>query len=398
MRIHFLLLFLLSSFWILAQNTNQRVYILGNSTIDHRPPAISTPSDETTVPHWISLLAQEANYSFSVGGQYGFLSNFDDLNWFSQWGYDIVPGVWESDVEPFSAANVNSFMLTTANFIQYQPVNEPYPLDESTTVLDATITIFDHAESLQSNMTYFLYQNWPEMDLAQAFPPTIPPQSEIDDYHNQTISSFHEWWINYQDSLLDLRPELNVRLIPIGYLISRILRDEIPGMIAFDELYEDSAPHGRATLYFLAGLINYMAIYEEKAPTSYIVPTIIDPVIRNQYQDIVDFIWDELTRFNLPNGESRVFSSTVTSTVDLKLAASHLTLYPNPTPGLFMITGELADYTIDILDVNGNLYQQLSNIGTSVTVDINNLPIGLYFIRVRNLSNGNISLEKLLRE
>ncbi len=58
--------------------------------------------------------------------------------------------------------------------------------------------------------------------------------------------------------------------------------------------------------------------------------------------------------------------------------------HPNPTPGLFTISGELGDYAIDILDVSGNQYQQLSNTGTSVTVDINGLPVGLYFIRVRN--------------
>ena len=396
---HFLLLLLLIlCYGAQAQNTDQRLYILGNSTIDHRPPAISTPSDETTMPHWIYLLAQEANHTCAVGGQYGFLSNFDDLNWFSQWGYDIVPSVWESDMELLVDANVNSFMLTTANFIQYQPVDESYPLDESTTVLDATLAVFDHAASLQSGMNYYLFQNWPEMDLALAFPPTIPPQSEIDDFHNQTTGSFHDWWISYQDSLLERRPELNVRLIPVGYLISKLLRDEIPGLIAFDELYEDSAPHGRANIYFLAGLINYMALYGEKAPATFTVPTIIDPVIRTQYEDIVDFIWDELIEFNLPNGESRVFQSTLTSTADLVLASSHLSLHPNPTPGLFTISGELGDYAIDILDVSGNLYQQLSNTGTSVTVDINGLPVGLYFIRVRNLTNGNISIEKILRE
>ena len=35
--------------------TNVRNYIFGHSLIVHTPPQFPTPSDETTVPHWLTL-------------------------------------------------------------------------------------------------------------------------------------------------------------------------------------------------------------------------------------------------------------------------------------------------------------------------------------------------------
>ncbi len=382
---------------VFAQNTVDKLFILGNSTIDHRPPAIETPSDETTVPHWIFLLAEEAGYTFAAGGQYGFLSNFDDLNWFSQWGYDIVPGVWESDYEPFSDADINAIMLTTANFIQYQPAHLPYPLDESTTVIEATETVVDYADEQEPGMKYYLYQNWPEMDLMDEFPPNIPSDAEIEDYHNETTGSFHDWWIDYQDSMLVSRPDINLRLIPVGEILSKIQRDLIPDQIPFDELYEDSAPHGRATLYFLAGLVSYMGLFEVEAPANFVVDPIVHQVVIDNYELIVDFIWNELTLFNDANGDSRVFCSNIVNEVDALAIESNIVLYPNPTEGVFTISGSLSSYQIEILDENGSLYETISTDLSLHSIDLSDLPDGLFFVKIENLSNGEIRVEKILK-
>lgn len=381
----------------LAQNTVDKLFILGNSTIDHRPPAIPTPSDETTVPHWIYLLAQEAGANFSVGGQYGFLTNFDDLNWFSQWGYDLVPSAWESDMESYADAGITTLMMTNANFIQYQSPAEPHPLDASTSVVNATQDILDYSDAQQSGIKYYLYENWPEMDLASAYPPTVPPQTEINDFHNQTTGIFHDWWLEYQDSLLSSRPALNLRLIPVGSVLSKIIRDLLPGQIPFEELYEDSAPHGRASLYFLASLVSYMGMFEEKAPSSFVVPEIIHPAIEDNYSLIVDFIWNELITFNDANGNSRVFCQNILAATDLLADENDLILYPNPTAGYFTISGILSSYNIDILDANGAVFQNVNTNLSLQTIDIFNLPEGLFFVRIENVSNGNIVIQKILK-
>lgn len=318
------------SHFINAQNTDHRLFVLGNSTIDHRPPAIPTPNDETTVPYWLYQLSQEAGYDFATGGEYGFLTNHDDLEFSSQWGYDGIPGVWDSEIEPFADADISTILITTANFIQYEAPSGPHPLDANTTVNMATETILDWINAEESGVKFYLYENWPEMDLINAYPPTAPSQSEIDAYHQQTLGSFHDWWIEYQDDLLASRPDLNLRLIPVGSTLSKIIQDLLSDEIPFTELYEDSAPHGRATLYFLASLITYMGMYEEQTPSTFDVPDIVHEVVQDNYESIVDFIWEELTAFNDNNGESRVFCTNVNNSesnvkINVQLAGAYNT-------------------------------------------------------------------------
>ncbi len=383
----------------LGQNTSDhRLFIMGNSTIDHQLQAIPTPSDETSVPHWVYLFAQEANASFAAGGDFGFLTQHDDLNFNSNLGWDIVPGVWDADQEPFADADISSVMFTTANFIQYVGPDDAHPLDAATSVVQSTELLMDWVDQQESGVRYYLYENWPEMDLQQAFPPNLPAQSEIDDYHNETTGPFHDWWLDYQDLVLASRPELNVRMIPVGRILSQILRDEIPGQIPFDEVYEDSAPHGRATLYFLAGMITYMGMYEEITPTGYAVPAIIHPVVRDNYQSLADFIWAELSAFTDDEGRSRVFFNTTTSVSDVDLVEDCIVLNPNPSSGIFTISGMLSAYHLDIIDAQGHVFESLDTEDAALTIDINDLPAGLYFIRMQNKSNLEMSLTKILKQ
>lgn len=290
-----------------AQSLPLRMYVFGHSLIDHRPPLIATPSDETTVPHWLHKMSESAGRSVAIGGQYGFLTNHDDLNLTSQWGYDQVAGVWDPDEGPFAEADVNTVLITAANFIQYVAPDGPHPLDAGTSVIGATSTVFDYVNQQEANVRYYIYGNWPEMDLAQEYPPTEPSPLEIAAYHEQTVGDFATWWTTYQDLMLEARPAYNVRLIPVGSIVSKLLTGRLAGRVPFADLYEDSAPHGRPTLYFLASAVTYMAIHQERLPTSFMPDSSVHVAVRNDLPGIVDFIWAELQDFNLPSGESRVF-------------------------------------------------------------------------------------------
>lgn len=280
-----------------AHSADIRLYTFGHSLINHALPITPIPSDETTIAHWIHDISQAAGHGFAAGGQYGFLTSHDDLPPNANWGYDNVPAVWEGDTQSFSEANINTILLTAANFIQGQPANQPHPVDLSTTAVQSTQAIFDwvHENSLQqSNVTFYIYENWPEMDLQSAFPPTPPTQVEIDNFHQLTLNNFNDWWIDYDALIRASRPQYAIELIPVGPIISKLLTDIIPNQIPFPELYEDSAPHGRATLYFLAAMITYMAIYNENIPSNYMPDTIVHPVIRNNLAQIRNFIWSQL--------------------------------------------------------------------------------------------------------
>ncbi len=292
---------------ITAQYSDIKSFMFGHSLMDHRPPAIPTPSDETTIAHWIYLLATEAGKTYSAGGQYGFLPQHDNLPPFAQWGYDIVPGAWDSDYDEFEEADFNNVLITAGNFMQWQGPEEEYPTDPGVSPISATETIVDWLELNEPGIKIYIYENWPDMApyiTGGVFPPS---SSDLTNYYDYLDGDFHDWWIEYHDALLLSNPVENVRMIPVGPILSDLLQNTALNTIPADELYEDDAPHGRATLYFLAGLITYMSIYADEAPASYTVPPIVHATVADNYSTVVAHIWAELLAFNLPNGESRVF-------------------------------------------------------------------------------------------
>ena len=277
-----------------------RNYIFGHSLIVHSPPAIPTPSDETTVPHWLFLLAQEGGHSYAVDGQYGFLRNHAELPPSPQWGFDLISGVWDVDGGmTFADSDFTTILLTAGNFIQYQPSTVPYDGDNPTneTPLGATLTIIDWLMVEEPGIDIYIYENWPEMaGFMNSFPPTA---QEFATYNQYTLGGFHDWWVDYDAEIASARPSANVVTIPVGPIISTIIADPMLSQIPITELYEDDAPHGRPTLYFLASLITYMSIYGEQAPASYVVPNTVHVDVRDNYNAIVQLIWDELVAYGV---------------------------------------------------------------------------------------------------
>ncbi len=292
---------------ITAQSNSETSFMFGHSLLDHRPPLIATPSDETTIAHWIYLLATESGQSYAAAGQYGFLQQHDNLPPFSQWGYDIVPPAWDSDVDPFSVADFSNALITAGNFMQWQGPDEDYYNEPGVSPISATQTIVNWLVQNEPGIKIYIYENWPDMApyiAGQGFPPS---PTELTNYYSYLDGDFHNWWIAYHDALLLSNPADEVRMIPVGPILSNLFQNTVLNTIPVTEIYEDNAPHGRATLYFLAGMISYMATFEQPAPASFTVPNTVHPTVASNYSLIASNIWSALQGFNLPNGDSRVF-------------------------------------------------------------------------------------------
>lgn len=357
-----------------------KMFVFGHSLIDHRPPKNPTPSDETTIAHWMYLLAEESDYTFSAGGQYGFLPTHRNLPPIAQWGYDIVPGVWDSDNEDFEDADMTTIMITAANFVQWQGPDQDYPTDPGITPISATIDIVDWIENREPSVRYYIYENWPDMApfLNNGFPPS---SAELNSYYDYLEGEFHDWWIIYHDSLMQARPDEKIKMIPVGPILEKILRsDHIP----VQELFEDDAPHGRATTYFLAGLISYMSIYQEKASPNFVIPPIVHAWVRDHYQLIMDDIWKELQSFNTDSGESRVFFNNTTTTINRrneKLAA----IFPNPGSGEFVIQHFSDISRIEIFDAMGRpvKFYKTNAANEYHHISLNHKLPGVYWVRIQ---------------
>ena len=165
----------------------------------------------------------------------------------------------ETTVESFGDANFNTVLFTEANFRQYYPPTESDPdgfLPESSVA--STVTVFDWVDMAQPGVRYVIYENWPDMAgyTSADFQSGYPSTQELAAYHAYTLGAFHDWWLDYQDAMIEQRPELNVRMVPVGSVLATLLTNELADLPA-EVLYEDDAPHGRPTLYFLAGLTTF---------------------------------------------------------------------------------------------------------------------------------------------
>ncbi len=284
--------------------TRLRTYIFGHSLILH-----ATDSTETTVPHWMNELAEAAGYSYRFSGQYGFLPQHANLPPYPQWGFEHIPSIWDDDSGlSFADVNFDSVMITAANFVQYQGPTVPYDGDNpgNSTPISATLDIIDWVRAQEPGIRIYIYENW--QDMMVDFPPT---DEQLASYHTETVNAseggFHRWWLDYHDALTQARPDADIKMIPIGPIISRLLTKSPLDAIEVTDLYEDNAPHGRPTIYFLASLVSYMAMYGEKPPLSFTVPDSIHPLVRGHYQAIVDDIWLQLESFNFEDDSSRVW-------------------------------------------------------------------------------------------
>lgn len=382
---HSLLLFFIACTQLSLGQQNIRTFIFGHSLIHHEAQVNETPSQETSVPHWFVELTKSAGHDYAVGGQYGFLPQHANVPPISQWGFDSVPGAWESDTEPFSAANFTNIMITPGNFIQWQGPDVNYYGDDISP-LDATNTIINWTKAQEDGLKFYLYENWPDMGghLSNGFPPTA---EEWTNYNTYLQADFHDWFLEYHDSLIISQPNNCISMIPVGPIISKLLMTAPYNQIPIDSLYEDDAPHGRPSIYFLAALTTYMAMTEELAP-SYSAPSIIHPVITSNYQSVVNFIWDELHAFETPNGNSRVFCSPVTESLPISTESIAIQLYPNPASQSIRVISKEPIVHIEISDILGNTYQsQELNNNFNSNIDIHQLPNGVYFLKITSTKN-----------
>ncbi len=311
---------------------DMRSYIFGNSLVHHTLGASPTIQN---IPYWLYELSKEGGQEYSIDGQFGFLPDQKLPPWY-QWEFENAKSAWN---ESFAKSDYDNVIITAANFIQqWQRPNGDY-LDTSvvaatkriyhyiritvvnlfqkrkrttvfynymeTSVVTESLRIFDYVRVEEPSINFYIYENWPGFEGDYPFPATTETFKLYNEY---VTGDFHNWWIEMQDMMNEARPEATIMLIPVGSIISKVLTD-IPGLnsLNMDELYDDKAPHGKASMYFLASLVFYMSLYEERPPASYSIPNTIPVQIQKEYAVIVDYMWNELMAFNFPDGTSRVW-------------------------------------------------------------------------------------------
>lgn len=269
---------------------NQRVYIFGNSLIHHL-----TKSDETTVPHWLAQLAAADGTKFAANGQWGFLRDFvKQFPPTDQWSFKKVPRAWNRNAGPFEKADLTAILVNPANFIQYQGVDKPYDGDnrDKESPLGATLKLFDKVAASHKQATFYIYEGWSNGEqYAKSYPFTRP---ELDKYLAFNAGAYHDWYVDYRNRVAESRPDLNVQLIPVATVLSKLYANPPLNALRPEELYQDLDPHGTATTYFLAAVITYTALYGRPVPANFDVPASLPPLVKSSYPDIRRTVCTEL--------------------------------------------------------------------------------------------------------
>ncbi|MEQ3712369.1 hypothetical protein [Lentibacter sp.] len=251
-----------------------KLYIFGNSLINHLEGG-----DETTVPYWLAQMAKASGHDFAADGQWGFLRDFvREGEPISNWSFKGVKPAWNRDRTRFAEAELTAVMVNPANFIQYQWPDVPYDGDnpDGASPLSTLLKLMDEKVGARPLL---IYEGWAEMaGVAGRFPPRA---RDLKKYHAFNMGDYHDWYVKLAEQTRAARPDADVRLVPVAHLLSQVLSEEPLNGVPVEDLYLDDAPHGAPTLYYLAAMAVYPALYGEAAPSSMALPESIHPLLRD---------------------------------------------------------------------------------------------------------------------
>ena len=266
-----------------AQAGERKVYFFGNSLIHHL-----SETDETTVPHWLAQMARAGGHRFGADGQWGFLRDFARPGKpLANWSFARVQGVWDRDRTAFADAGWDAIVINPANFIQYQAPDAPYDGDnpDGASPLSALLRIID----AHGVAPIYLYEGWAEM--SAAFPPSARQFRRYNDFNR---GDYHDWYRAVAGAARAARPDAQISLIPVASLLSELFSEGPLAEIAPEALYVDADPHGTPTLYLLAAMVTYSALYGEPAPQALDLPESIAPELRRAYPLVARAIFEIL--------------------------------------------------------------------------------------------------------
>ena len=267
------------------QMQERKVFVFGNSLVHHL-----SSSDETTVPHWLNRIARADGNRLSLDGTWGFMRNFvNDLPPNANWSFrEVRPAL---NGRSFRSAGFDAVVITPANFVQYQAPDRPYEGDnpDGASPLDLAGRLIDWTAGQSPASRILIYEGWADMgSQVRRFPPNA---RGLRSYHEGNLGDYHDWFVRYVRALQARFPAQDIGLIPVSSVLSRLYTQTDLAPLEALELYEDDAPHGTATKYFLAALVTYAVLYDKAPPAAMDLPDSIHPAIRANYPQIADFIW-----------------------------------------------------------------------------------------------------------
>ena len=90
-------------------------------------------------------------------------------------------------------------------------------------------------------------------------------------------------------------------------------------------------------------------------------------------------------------------NTSIDDEAGIRQSKRELASYPNPTRGVVAIPVLRSEYKVDVYNILGARVQTFSQIGERLKVDLSNLPDGVYFVKIKDLTRGGINTTKVIK-
>lgn len=246
------------------------MYISGHSLFTHNDsnPPNGPADDYTRTGTWMGLIAQEAGWGFSGGGNFGQIAALN-ADWDSNWSASPGPPA-SGDIQydyssntttfypsgTFAGQDFTHFLFMASNFEQVS--------DTPASWVARTQTILDRMNGQEPNAECIFYLHWPLPDLAGNFvDDTDLTAGEFTTYKAYARGDYMDWHTEWFDLVKASRPSITMRMIPVGPVIFDLLDNEsYMSTVTYADLFSDASPHGQQSVYFLAGIVMSIALHK----------------------------------------------------------------------------------------------------------------------------------------
>ena len=275
-------------------------YAYLNSLHNHAHPT-SAQNASTRVSNWVARMAARApggGNTYTVGAQFGH---------FAQWTVPPAAGQMFEEVstphlDPWApgwegASKIDVVEIVPDNFDA--PRFDPAVCTRTGSSCEGRLLqLIDAWETHAPNpdRRYAVFAGWPALrpengDGSGAISPAM-----CSAWVSDGLGAYQQWMELLVNRLQTARPGLDIRLHAISKASLVAYRDTVVGTLPPDELFEEPAPHGRPSMYFIAAVADYIELFDEKPPADFAFDPAwgVSPVIAEHYPLIVDHIWRAL--------------------------------------------------------------------------------------------------------
>ena len=250
--------------------------------------------DESDVPYWMGLGATAAGYSFAHNYVFGFIEQWDRTNFPPAAGTDGWPGVADStgggDV---ASAALNAAFMNASNFRFTDPTvsgNNSGFSDVST--IQRFAEFADQLDGQWSGIKIDFGSGW--SDFTSAAVAGSPNAANLSTWltANRRRGSYALLQRQLIEGVIAARPALDINPVYVGEAIAHVLENSLSGLYTDDTLLEDGdSVHGRAPMYFLAGMARYHVAFRNKYPSTVTLPASVGTGIINNLSAVIDEMW-----------------------------------------------------------------------------------------------------------